>query len=93
MIVACGLTFVIVLGEIDISVGSLMGLLATVHGPAHVAEPRRTGPSPPASLRHAAARARRSVCVNGLLVTLGRMPSIIVTLGMLTVCRASTNCC
>ena len=32
VIVACGLTFVIVLGEIDISVGAQLGLLAAVLG-------------------------------------------------------------
>src|SRR5438093_3092791 len=43
LIVGCGLTFVVVTGEIDISVGSAMGLLAAALGmfcsPAHAALP------------------------------------------------------
>ena len=83
VIVACGLTFVIVLGEIDISVGSLMGLLATVMGqsrsPSHAHGPVAAAVGVTLLLGAGVG------LINGLLVTLGRMPSIIVTLGMLTV--------
>ncbi|MBV9852290.1 MAG: ABC transporter permease [Armatimonadetes bacterium] len=83
VIVACGLTFVIVLGEIDISVGALMGLLATVMGlltsPSRVHWPVAAGVGVTLLLGAAVG------LVNGLLVTGGRMPSIIVTLGMMTV--------
>jgi ribose/xylose/arabinose/galactoside ABC-type transport system permease subunit len=88
-IIACGMTFVIVTAEIDISVGSLMGLLAAVlgiltsetrlHLPVAVAIPLvlllGTGLG----------------TLNGLLVTVGRIPSIIVTLGMLTLLRGVTE--
>jgi ribose/xylose/arabinose/galactoside ABC-type transport system permease subunit len=83
VIVACGLTFVIVLGEIDISVGAQMGLLATVLGlltsPTHAHGPVAAGVGLTLLLGTSLG------LTNGLLVTAGRMPSIIVTLGMLTV--------
>lgn len=83
VIVVCGLTFVIVLGEIDISMGSLLGLLATVMGqitsPSHVGMPVAVGIA--ATLLLGAGVG----FLNGLLVAYGRMPSIIVTLGMMTV--------
>lgn len=83
VIVACGLTFVIVLGEIDISVGSQMGLMATVMGlltsPTHAHWPVAAAVGLILLLGTALG------LVNGLLVTYGRMPSIIVTLGMLTI--------
>jgi len=83
VIVACGLTFVIVLGEIDISVGAQMGLLAAVLGqltsPTHAHWPIGAGVGLTLLLGTGLG------LTNGLLVTVGRMPSIIVTLGMLTV--------
>lgn len=83
VIVGCALTFVILLGEIDISVGSLLGLLATVLGlltsPTHGGLPVALGVLLTLLLGGVVG------LVNGLLVTLGRMPSIIVTLGTLTV--------
>lgn len=82
-IVACGLTFVIVLGEIDISVGAQMGLLAAVLGqltsPTHTHWPVGAGVGLTLLLGTGLG------LTNGLLVTVGRMPSIIVTLGMMTV--------
>lgn len=83
VIVACGLTLVVVMGEIDISVGSMMGVLATVLGrltsPSHAGWPVAAGVVVVLLLGAALG------LLNGLLVTWGRMPSIIVTLGMLTV--------
>ncbi len=85
IIIACGLTLVIVLGEIDISVGSLMGLLAALLGqltsPSHAHWPVA------ASIAVTLALGTTVGLINGLLVTFGRMPSIIVTLGMLTILR------
>ena len=83
VIVACGLTLVIVLGEIDISVGASMGLLATVMG--HLTSPSHTGLPVAAGVGITLLLGAAIGLVNGLLVTLGRMPSIIVTLGMMTV--------
>ena len=83
VIVACGLTFVVVLGEIDISMGALLGLLATVMGqltsPTHAGLPVVIGVAVTLAVGVGVG------LVNGLLVAWGRMPSIIVTLGMLTV--------
>ena len=83
IIVACGLTFVIILGEIDISVGAQLGLLAAVLGqltsPTHAHWPVWAGVGLTLGLGALLG------LTNGLLVTAGRMPSIIVTLGMLTI--------
>src|SRR5215210_507392 len=89
LIVGCGLTFVILTGEIDISVGSLMGLLAALLGqltspvyanlPVSVAAPLILLAGTLVGL------------VNGLLVSFARVPSIIVTLGMLTALRGTTE--
>jgi ribose/xylose/arabinose/galactoside ABC-type transport system permease subunit len=89
IIVGCGLTFVILTGEIDISVGSLMGLLAAAVGllttPEHLGLPVAVGVVLTLLLGAAVG------FINGLLVTLGRVPSIIVTLGMLTALRGATE--
>lgn len=83
VIVACGLTFVVLMGEIDISMGALMGVLATTMGlltsPTHAHLPVSEG--------IAAVLAIGTVIglLNGTLVAYGRMPSIIVTLGMMTI--------
>lgn len=89
MIVACGAMLVVVTGEIDISVGSLMGLLAAVMGlmlslnHGHVS----LWIGIPTTL---AAGALVGLST-GLLVTVGRVPSIIVTLGLLTALRGCTT--
>ena len=83
IIVACGLTLVIVLGEIDISMGSMMGLLATVMG--LLTSPSRVGLSVGVGVVSMLALGAGLGLLNGLLVTVGRMPSIIVTLAMLTI--------
>lgn len=83
LIVACGLTFVIVLGEIDISVGSVLGLLAIVLGlltsPTHAHLPVAVGIAVTLLVGSGIG------LLNGLLVAYGRVPSIIVTLGTLTI--------
>lgn len=88
MIVACGLTFVIVLGEIDISMGSLMGVLAMLLG--LLASPSHAGWPVGAAIALVLLAGAAVGLINGLLVTLGRMPSIIVTLGMKTVLAGLT---
>lgn len=84
-IVSCAMVLVVVTGEIDISVGSLLGLLAVVMGllasPAHAHLPVWI-----VVLATLGAGAMAGA-FNGLLVGLARVPSIIVTLGMLTVLR------
>jgi len=88
-IVACGLTLVIVTREIDISVGSLMGLLAAVVG--ILTSPQRVGASVAVGVLVTLLAGTGVGFVTGLLVTLGRVPSIIVTLGMLTALRGATE--
>jgi rhamnose transport system ATP-binding protein len=88
-IVACGVMLVIVTAEIDISVGSLMALLAAVMGiilsADHWAWPTWVG-IPLVLLLG-------TFCglLTGSLVTIGRVPSIIVTLGLLTGLRGLTT--
>ncbi len=89
VIVACGLTAVMVMGEIDISMGALMGLLAALLGRLASSE---HGALPlwavvPLILCGGAL----SGLITGLLVTLGRVPSIIASLGMLTVLRGACD--
>jgi ribose/xylose/arabinose/galactoside ABC-type transport system permease subunit len=80
---------VIVTGEIDISVGSLLGLCAAVMGLLCYGD----APRVPVFVAVAAAvgLGLGVGMLNGLLVTLGRVPSIIVTLGMLTMLRGVTK--
>lgn len=89
IIVACGVMLVVVTGEIDISVGSLMGLLAACMGilisSNEWAWPLWIGI--PITLLAGTAIG----CITGLLVTWGRVPSIIATLGLLTAFRGATT--
>jgi ribose/xylose/arabinose/galactoside ABC-type transport system permease subunit len=89
LIVACGLTFVVVTGEIDISVGSLMGLLAALLGT--FVSPDRMGWPVAGGVLLMLVLGTLVGLINGLLVTIGRVPSIIVTLGMLTVLQGATE--
>jgi rhamnose transport system permease protein len=89
VVIACAVTLVVVTGEIDISVGSLLGLCAAVMGLLCYGDE----PAQPVAVGVAAA-VGLGLCVglvNGGLVTLGRVPSIIVTLGMLTALRGATK--
>jgi ribose transport system permease protein len=83
LLVATGMTFVIIAGGIDLSVGSILALSGAVLGVA-LAEW-----SLPLAVAIAAALATGALCgaVNGLLVTAWALPSFIVTLGMLEVAR------
>ena len=89
LIIACGMTFVVLIGEIDISVGSLMGFLAAVLGTItssdHLHLPTAVGIAAIMLIGMAIGS------VNGLLVTVGKVPSIIVTLGMLTLLTGATQ--
>jgi ribose/xylose/arabinose/galactoside ABC-type transport system permease subunit len=88
LIIACGMTFVIVTGEIDISVGSLMGLLAATLG-VMTSTDRMHLPVAVGVIGILVVGAFVG-WVNGFLVTVGRIPSIIVTLGMLTLLQGVT---
>lgn len=83
-VIAVGMTFVILSGGIDLSVGSLVALSGVVLASALRADW-------PLALALAAGLAAGAGCglANGLLVTLGRLPPFIATLGMMSVARGA----
>ena len=81
-VAALGMTMVIVTGNIDISVGSLVGLLAVISGRLVVAGV----PSPLAWLAPLFVGAGIGAFI-GFLVAYLRIPSIVVTLGMLSIIK------
>jgi ribose/xylose/arabinose/galactoside ABC-type transport system permease subunit len=80
--IALAVNQVVLCGEIDISVGSMLGLCAVAVGTVAQAGGGLALPLLAGVLVGTAAGA-----LNGALVTVGRIPSIIVTLGMLYVLR------
>lgn len=82
-VVTIGMTFVLMIGGIDLSVGSVLGLSATVIGLAIV------GFGVPVSVACMAGILVGALCggVNGALVSRFNLPSFIVTLGMLEMAR------
>ena len=81
-IIALGVNQMVLCGEIDISVGSMLGLCAVAVGTVAQGSGGLVLPLLAGILVGTAAGA-----LNGVLVTLGRIPSIIVTLGMLYALR------
>lgn len=89
VIVGCGMTFLVITGEIDISVGSLLGLLAAIMG--ILSSPQHLGLPAGAVIGLTLLTGAAAGLVNGLLVVIGRVPSIIATLAMLTILRGITE--
>lgn len=83
-VVAIGMTCVILTGGIDLSVGSLVALTGVVVGLAL----RRGLPVPIAVLLGLATGAATGA-VNGVMITAGRLPPFIATLGMMSVARGA----
>jgi ribose transport system permease protein len=81
-VVAVGMTFVIVSGGIDLSVGSVLALAGIALGRALEA-----GLPVPVAIAIALAVGLACGLANGLLVTFGRLPPFIATLGMMSVAR------
>ena len=83
-VLAVGMTFVILTGGIDLSVGSLVALAGIAFGAA-----ARAGL--PAAIAAAAGVAVGAAAglANGLLVTAGRLPPFIATLGTMSVARGA----
>lgn len=81
-IVSIGLTFVILTAGIDLSVGSIVGLVS-------VATAMLLNAGVPVPLAVAAALTIGGACgtVNGLGITLARIPAFIMTLGMMVMLR------
>jgi ribose transport system permease protein len=83
-LVAAGLTLIVIQGGIDVSVGSVLGVVAFVVGSALLA-------GVPVALVLVIALATGSALglLNGAFVTFGRIPPIITTLGTMNVWRAA----
>ena len=83
-IVATGMTFVIISGGIDLSVGSIVALSGVALGSL-----LQAGQPAIVAVIAAVAVGIASGLVNGLLVSFGRLPPFIATLGMMSVARGS----
>jgi ribose transport system permease protein len=81
-IVAVGMTFVIVSGGIDLSVGSVLALAGIALGRSLAA-----GLPVPVGIGIALMVGLACGLANGLLVTFGRLPPFIATLGMMSIAR------
>jgi ribose/xylose/arabinose/galactoside ABC-type transport system permease subunit len=83
-IIAVGMTFVIITAGIDLSVGSILAFSGVV-----LASTLEAGVPLPLAL--AAGLAIGSLCglVNGTLVSFGKLPPFIVTLGMMSIARGA----
>ena len=87
VLVATGMTFVLAIAEIDLSVGSVLGLCSAVLGVA------LTRWHWPLALAVGGALAVGAVCggFNGVVSVRWRLPSFIVTLGMLEMARGGAH--
>ena len=83
-IVAVGMTFVIISGGIDLSVGSILALSGIALGSA-----LQAGVAAPLAIALALGVGLACGLINGALVTFGRLPPFIATLGMMSVARGA----
>lgn len=83
-IIAVGMTFVIITAGIDLSVGSIVALSGVV-----LASLLHLGLPLPAAILAGLAVGALCGAANGLLVTMGRLPPFIATLGMMSVARGA----
>ena len=83
-IVATGMTFVIITGGIDLSVGSVLAFAGVV-----MASTLQAGVPVPVVLAVALGTGLFCGLLNGALITLGRLPPFIATLGMMSVARGT----
>ena len=83
-VIAVGMTFVILSGGIDLSVGSIVALSGVVLGTL-----LRDHQAVPAAIALALAVGAACGLVNGALVSWGGLPPFIVTLGMMSVARGA----
>ena len=86
-IMAVGMTFVILIGGIDLSVGSVLALSMMVLGYLNVQA------GMPMSVALAGALVASAICglLSGLLVTAFRVPAFIATLAMMSITRGLAN--
>jgi ribose transport system permease protein len=83
-IVAVGMTYVIIAGGIDLSVGSLVAFSGVV-----LAAALKAGWPVAAAIAVALAVGALSGLVNGAVISFGRLPPFIMTLGMMSVARGA----
>jgi ribose/xylose/arabinose/galactoside ABC-type transport system permease subunit len=83
-IIAVGMTFVIITAGIDLSVGSVLAFSGVV-----LASALQSGIPMPIALLVGLLVGLLSGIVNGLLITYGRLPPFIATLGMMSVARGA----
>jgi ribose transport system permease protein len=83
-IVAVGMTYVIIAGGIDLSVGSLVALSGVV-----LAGALKAGWSPSLAIAAALVVGAGTGLMNGLIIAFGRLPPFIMTLGMMSVARGA----
>lgn len=83
LIISCGVMLVIITGEIDISVGSLLGLLAAILGLLCSTASPGLGMNPYLAIVIVLATGTAIGIGTGCLVVFGKVPSIIATLGLL----------
>jgi ribose/xylose/arabinose/galactoside ABC-type transport system permease subunit len=83
-IIAVGMTFVILTGGIDLSVGSILGLVAVV-----AAQQLQNGMAVPLVVALALLLGTALGLINGLGITIGGVPPFIMTLGMLVMARGA----
>jgi ribose transport system permease protein len=88
-ILAIGMTLVILIGGIDLSVGSVLALAGMVLG--YVSHPDYLGMSVPVGIIAALVVAGLCGFVSGLMVTLAKLPPFIATLAMMSVARGFAN--
>ena len=81
-IIAVGLTFVIITAGIDLSVGSILAFAGVV-----LAGTLQAGVPLPLAILVGLGVGMMSGCVNGILISYGRLPPFISTLGMMSVAR------
>jgi ribose/xylose/arabinose/galactoside ABC-type transport system permease subunit/ABC-type sugar transport system substrate-binding protein len=85
-ILGIGLTFVIISGGIDLSVGSILALCGLV-----VADLLVAGHSIPVAIGAGLLVGLLCGAINGLITTLGRIPPFITTLGMMLIARSAAK--
>ena len=83
-IIAVGMTFVIISAGIDLSVGSILAFAGVV-----LASALQAGWSIPIAILIGLATGGLCGTVNGLLITFGKLPPFISTLGMMSVARGA----
>lgn len=83
-LLACGVTFIIILGHIDVSLGAVVALTGTL-----AASVMSMTQSLPLALATGVAAGAAVGLINGVVVTYFKIPSFIMTLAMTTVARGA----